>query len=583
MKRVAWILVGGLLLAPPGLALKDTPPGASESARRSELSSEIGAFVHQAVNEGLLDAVEEDEEPGEPRSIVPEVVEPVVDVAAQVPDVAAPVDCSGPYPLDFSGLGNLTRYSDIYAFREETLPEGEVRASHAGATLARAYIALDLASEAAMTVRTGRDRDAVALQNLALVLEARGPLPIAFFTELSACHPQANLWRALILIAQNEEAGAALLDQNIAAFSQLPLQLRDRSALIAIPALDAMGQGDLVEALLETFSEEEIANSSQLQFAQAIVALGAGDPEAEQTIKRFLTHARFQDAALAALVRNNRPVSTAVREILLSDFVTKIELAQKDADVRSDLRFVLEELSADSMYQPMMRLAELPSMQSELARGELTRHLAVSLRRDLSSEDTLRNLAAIEAMVKDLGLLDGEPNRAELYETATLVAVRLGLGSLGQALAAKAKASESTAAQRAFLAHRQKNFVELFNLADLYPLNQQINLLAALAAVDVRDRVKLATFENRLSPEPETILALIEQDASTSHWLVSDRFYQAALKLEGDDQQWRVDRVIRLKNLPAQSPGPARMAISTIPGKLDRTRVSLAQLSAEAP
>jgi hypothetical protein len=213
----------------------------------------------------------------------------------------------------------------------------------------------------------------------------------------------------------------------------------------------------------------------------------------------------------------------------------------------------------------------------------LTRHLAVSLRRDLSSDDTLRNLAAIEAMVKDPGLLDGEPNRAELYETATLVAVRLGLGSLGQALAAKAQASESTAAQRAVLAHRQKDFAELFRLADLYPLNQQINLLAALTAVDMRDRAKLATFENRLSPEPETILTLIEQDASTSRWLVSDRFYQAALKLEGDDQQWRVDRVIRLKNLPAQSPGPARMAMSTIPGKLDRTRVSLAQLSAEAP
>ena len=104
-----------------------------------------------------------------------------------------------------------------------------------------------------------------------------------------------------------------------------------------------------------------------------------------------------------------------------------------------------------------------------------------------------------------------------------------------------------------------------------------------MAAIDTRERQRLTTFESRLSLDPETILALIEQDASTSHWLVSERFYQAALKLDGDDQQWRVDRVMVLKALPEKTLVPERMAMSAISGKLDSSRASLAQFSGETP
>ena len=300
-------------------------------------------------------------------------------------------------------------------------------------------------------------------------------------------------------------------------------------------------------------------------------------------IGKFLIQSRFQEAALASLVRHKRPVNAVVREILLDEMVTRIELSQQDADVRADLRFVLDELSQNSMYVPMMRLAELPSMQSDAAREELTRHLATSLQSDLASDDSLRNLAAIEALIKDPGLLDTAPERAALYETATVVAVRLGFGSLGDALAAKAKGGEGVAEQRAVLAYRQKNYQELYDLAGHYPANQRINRIAAIAAIDTQDRTKLSAFEGRLSLEPDTVLALIEQDATTSHWLVSDRFYQAAMKLSGDDQQWRVDRVMRLKHLPAQPIPNARLAMSTISGKLNSSRESLAQLSAETP
>ena len=586
MKRLAWILIGGLLLAPPGLALKETPAKPEPDARRETLSNELGAFVRQAVNEGLLDPVGT-EKPAVSKAVPPEL-SPVP--AAAIP--AGPIDCTAPYPLDFKSFGTLSRYSDIYAYREDSefVEAGVAQAvaeaggtAHPGLTLAKAYIALDLASEAAMTVKSGLSQDAVALQNLSVLLEGRGLAPLAYFAELAGCYPDAGLWHAIALVSDGEKAGAALLEASLTEFRQLPLQLRDRAALIAIPALDGLGQQTLAKLLIASFSDEEIAHSAQLRFSQAIIKLGSGSPDAEQLIDKFLIQSRFQEAALSALVRHKRPVSNAVREILLDEMVTRIELAQQNADVREDLSFVLDELSAGSMYVPMMKLADLPSMQSDEAREQLTKHLVSSLQRDLASEESLRNLAAIEALIKDSGLLDRVPERAALYDTATGVAVRLGFGSLGDALADKAQGGEGVAEQRAVLAYRQKHFQEVFGLASRYPSNQKINLIAARAAIEVKDRAKLSVLEPRLRLEAETILTLIEEDAATGNWMVSDAVFEAAYELGDQSQKARVARVLKLKRAAPELAMSSRLPMSSIPGKLERTRQSLEQMTGEKP
>lgn len=584
MKPVVWILLGSLLLAPPGLALKPTPVSPEPDARRSELSDELGAFVRQAVSEGLLDPVGTSR--ADQQRKAEQLLQSAPERAAETaqPLVAGPIDCAAPYPLDFSDFAVLSKYSDIYAYREETPVDGAPAGiGNPGVTLAKAYMALDLASEAAMTVKSGRDQDAVALLQLSVLLNGGTSAPVAYFAELAACYPQAGIWHALALLTEQEAGGVTLLEANQTAFRQLPLQLRDRAAMIAIPELDSFGQRTLAKLLIATFTNEEIAGSSQLQFTKAVLDLGDGDPGAEQMIGQFLIQSRFQETALSALIRHKRPVNSAVREILVDDMVNRIELAQQNADVRQDLRFVLSEMSASSMYLPMMKLADLPSMQSDEARAELKSHLAASIERDLSSGDSLRSLAAIEALLKDTGLLAGVPQRADLYERATVVAVGLGFGSLGDALSDKAQGGEGVAEQRAVLAYRQKNFPELFELASRHSGNQKINLLAARAAIDTRDRAKLAAYEARLKLEPETILALIEQDAASANWIVSDTVFRAASRLTDEAQQQRVDRVVRLKQASPPPAGSARLSMSSIPAKLNSTRASLDQLSGESP
>lgn len=582
MKPFVWILLAGLFLAPPGLALKDTPASPEPDSRRSELSNELGAFVREALNEGLLDPAGTADAPKAQKALEAKEAAPAKRLA---PVAAGPLDCSLPYPLDFSRFESLSRYSDIYAYREESIAEEGTASEggHTGATLAKAYLSLDLASEAAMTIKSARDQEAIALQNLAILMEGHLAPPVGYFTELTACYPQAALWRALALVSEHQPEGAALLETNLSAFRKLPLQLRDRAAMIAIPALDGLNQRTLAKLLLAAFSEEEIANSAQLRFSEAVLGLGDADAASEKLIGQYLVQARFQEVAMAALIRHERKVNTAVREILVEDMVNRIELAQQNADVRDDLRFVLNELSAASMYVPMMRLSELPSMQTEAAQEELARHLVSSLERDLGSEEPLRNLAAIEALIKDEGLLDGVAQRADLYESATVVAVRLGFGSLGDALVVKATGGEGVAEQRALLAYRQKNLKEVYDLAGKYPSNQKINLIAARAAIAANDRTRLPAFEARLQLEPDTILMLIEDDAAAGNWAVSEKVYQAALNLTDEAQAWRVDRVMLLKQSPSFVPPEKRIAMSSIPGKLDRSRQSLAQLSGEAP
>jgi len=584
MRRFVWILLGSLLLAPPGLALKPNPEEPAPDARRSELSDELGAFVRQAVNDGLLDPVGTRAAEDKARVLERAVVaEPAATQTAPAPQ-AAPLDCSMPYPLEFKEFGALSNYRDIYAYRENSPLDGEAgNGSNPGLTLARAYLSLDLASEAAMTVKSGRDQDAVALRHLADLLDGRSTASVDYFTELTGCYPQAGFWLGLALIDRNDGAGAPLIEANLTSFRKLPLQLRDRAAMIAIPALDGFGKRTLAQLLFASFTEEEVANSTQLRFAKAVLGLAGGDPGAEQVISEFLIQARFQETALSALVRYKRPVNSAVREILVDDMVNRIELAQQDADVRDDLRFVLEEMSTASMYVPMMKLADLPSMQSPEARAELMNHLAVSLKRDLASDESLRNLAAIEALIKDDGLLDAAPERAALYETATGVAVQLGFGSLGDALANKAEGGEGVAEQRAVLAYRQKHLDEVFALAARYPANQKITLIAARAAIDARDKAKLSVYESRLALAPETVLALIEQDAAGGHWIVSDKVFQTAAQLTEDQHKRRVALVLRLKQASPPAVAAGRVNMSSIPGKLDRSRQSLEQMSGGAP
>ena len=248
MRPIVSILLGGLLVAAAGLASNPAAAAPEPASRSDTLSNELGAFVEKAVNEGLLDPVGK----AKPKSTDEGAPTQLVAVSPK-PVSSGLIDCSAPYPLDFNEFESLTRYSDIYNYREAAPADGEVQGTGQGASgarLAKVYVALDLASEAAMTVKSALDQDSVAVYNLAMLLEGQAGNSAAYFSELAACFPRARIWQSLALLSQQDARGADLLEAEMPAFRQLPLQLRDRAASIAIPELDALGQQTLAKTML---------------------------------------------------------------------------------------------------------------------------------------------------------------------------------------------------------------------------------------------------------------------------------------------------------------------------------------------
>jgi len=182
MKRYVWILLCGAFLAPPSLALKQGEGGLAAQ----ELSDELGSLVERAISEGLLSPA------GTRGTPAPAAAGPASEARSGTADLAPRIDCEADYALEFTDYRQMATYQDFLNYRQAG--EG---ADATGQNIARAYIALDLSSEALINLRGMSDHEAEALRQLARLLEARHVPDTEYFRSLAACHNGASLWLAL--------------------------------------------------------------------------------------------------------------------------------------------------------------------------------------------------------------------------------------------------------------------------------------------------------------------------------------------------------------------------------------------------
>ncbi len=577
MRHYLCLLFLGFCAAPQGLALEQAPP----APEPNDLSDKLELFVNEAINEGLLTP----SATGEPAP--PEHQTEDTETAGHSPAIppvqAASPACDLPYYLDFQEFKHLNQYQEIYSLREGSNQPASAGDPYADWKLTRAYIALGLNSEALMTLNRATGPQPLAYRKLTLLMENTQQPDITYFRQLTDCHQQAGIWLALALLVDNQDEGVQVLENQLMAFPHLPLQLRINFATIAVPALDTLDQRLLAQKLMTSFTGEEISNSSRLQFNQAFMQLEAGDEAAQKAVRTFLTQPQFQEAALSVLLRNQQSLDVAYKDILLDELVQKIGQAENDRQVAASLRYALQELSAGSRYQPILQLADLPALQGQSAQDDIKHHLIAALQRDLSGDDPLRNLMALDALITESNLLDDQPERGSLYDQATVLAFRFGFGSLGEELSKKAETGEAAAQQRAGLAFRRHDYPTVYSFARNHPRNQRINLLAGLSAISQRDVSRLELFEGRLTLEPETILALIEQDATSAQWMVSEDVYLAAEKLTDTEQRQRVERVLTLKQAAREGVTPApNLTMARLAETLSRTGHSLETMTGGA-
>lgn len=585
MKRYPWILLFSFCLVAQAMAAGPDSAAADTSVRKSDLSSDLDSFVRGAISEGLLTPVGEAQaEPAGPSGPDHQATTPE---AGSVPPHAPVAEerysaCDSPYALDFTNVQKIGRYQEIYSVREAVgTTTDKTVLPVALSEMAKAYIALGLYPEAIMVLKRTPGPAFAPYRNLAMLMQDRSKPDMRFFREMASCQKDSGLWLALALLVGGQAEGAQTLQESLSGFRKLPLQLRVDYAALSIPELERIGEKALAKKLMADFDEAQVANSSELQFVSALVSLDSGDSAAERTIVKFLDHPQFQEPALAAMLRRQRPMDPAYEEILLGDLMQKFgQDKNSDKHLAASLQFALQELSARSRYQPIMKLAEMPALQNPEAQAEVRRQLVASLDRDLGDDDPLRNLAAISALAGESGLLDNEPSRDRIFKTATERAIHFGFGAMASNLSAKAVTDDALSLQIATLAFRRQDYREVYMLADGHPRDSRINVLAAKSAIKEQNQALLSKIESRLPLQPDTILALIEQDAVSGHWLVSNRIYDAADQLTGGDHQQRVARVASLKRAAQGDIMPAGpMSIARVTDLLKSTPLASAPSS----
>jgi hypothetical protein len=562
MTRFALLLLLGCLLAPASLAQEGaTAESKVEEGKPVQLANELDQFVRDAIDEGLLtpaggvDAAPEEmgaDRPGLPAGVRPRQAAPF----------PVEVDCDGPNPLDFGEFEAFDRYQQIYTFQEKARQQPGQGEELAGVELAKAYLALGLYSEAGMVLKSTPGPVATAYLKVSRLMENRTAVDVDYFQKLAECREEAGIWYGAALLASDRDAGVDVFGESINAFRKLPFRLRADLTAMVVPELDKRGERILPVKLLADFTPAQISDTTQLQFAKSIIDLGEQRPDAEKDLRRFLSEPQFQEQALAVLMRHGKPLNSVQEEILMGELMKKFGQTGDDRALAASLQYALQELSGSSNYQPIMELAGMPALQNEPAQKEIRRQFIKGLERDLTSDNRLRNLAALNALVSDPGMLASAPERTKLYRSGASLSVRFGLVSMTRVLMKQDETDDAVIAELARLEFRAGDYDAVTNWAQAYPENAPLNLLAAQSAIRQGNLVGLRIYEDRLEMEPEAVLSLIELDAATNRWIVSDEIYATAAALEDPLLRQRADRVFAMRSSARELAKPRKSKLA---------------------
>lgn len=580
MKRFCLLLLLSSCLASASLALEDTD--AVEAGQPVQLANELDQFVRDAIDGGLLTPTGDAEL--EIESSVAQDSLPAGVRRKQAAPFPVEVDCDGPYPLDFEEFDRFDRYQQIYTFQENVSGLPGEAAGLDGIQLAKAYLALGLYSEAGMVLKTTSGPVAAAYRKVASLMENRSAVDVDYFRKLAECRQEAGVWLGAALLANDQDEGVQTFNENLSGFRKLPFRLRADLTAMVVPQLDKRGERILPVKLLADFTPDQVGEASQLQFVKAIIDLGENRPDADQSVRAFLSEPLFQEQALAVLMRHDKPLSDVHEEILLGELMKKFGQTGNDRELAASLQFALQELSSSSHYQPILELAGMPALQNAAAQKEIRRQFIGGLQRDLASDNRLRNLAAINALVSDPGIIENAPERTQLYRSGASLAVRFGLVSLTRVLMRRDEADDEVIVELAGLEFRSGDFDAVTNWAQAYPENAPLNLLAAESAIRKGDAAGLRVYEQRLDLKPETVLALIELDAASDRWLVSNEIYDAAAHLTDPVQKQRAERVFAMREAARDLAKPARprLAMAKVASVLGKSDLSSEQVTGGA-
>ena len=553
-------------------ASAEGPADASAQEANADTPSRLDSFVRDAIDQGLLkpSTPEEPQAEVEVQPAEPAIAEPAVSAAPE--EVAAgPVDltCPDTDPFDFAPYRDLETYDDLMGWREST---GGGNTPGAAARLARAYLALGLNEEARLEVNGVESSEAEALRQLADLLEGRSAVTAEDFAALEDCSDTADFWAMVAEASSNTTPSAERLEAGLETFRTLPLQMRIEVAARTVPALEAMDEPELAEAYMDSFTAPQVNRSKQLSFNKALLDMDERGAQAEAAMREFVRHPEFQEAAVESLLGHGFKVDRRFQSDVATRLVDEMNTPGAPRDIGGDLDTMLDELEGITDYSLTLQLAAMPATQEPGARDRLAAHFISLVDSDLRSDALMDNLRGMDALVRGDDLVRGREAGERVLAQATSLAVDLGFQHLAEVFASRTEATDDLAAARAALAYRTLNHEALARLLEAHPDNEEIIRLSALSAIRTGDETRLPGLLAKMDPDAETLIALVEMDAASGHWMLPDATYRAAGKLEGEDYQARFARVEALRAKKAPDPAGQTYDMAEIGAALKRAR-----------
>jgi hypothetical protein len=538
MRKVLFLSVicHGLLLQ--GIAFGDPQnPSAGELDPSVEqgLSERLDTLFNNAIEGGLLQAAGSRE-----ASLAP--------AERQALDkLGLAVKCGSENVLDFSDLAELNSYSDLMAYAEMLEADTQGGSSEAALSIAKGYLALGLYAESRLLLQRLERRDSEPLIRLADFLEGRAAPDISYIRNYTDCYPDAQVWLAAALLSDGDPEGSALMAKHLTDFRNLPLQLRTDVTALSVPELDREGERDLAHKMLASFSVEEAAGASRLQFSQSLLQAGEGHAPISELLDEYMRRPEYRAAAAAAMLRYGQPVPKTHRDALLDELVGDLSRGDGGKDAPLKIKLAVEQMSALSDYSQLTELTALPGLQSPQVLSELRRHLASALKVDLASGEPLRTLAVIEVLLSYPALVGEGSEVDRLYEAGLSFAIAQDYQSLATELARRSGRGDDVALQAAKLAFRTKDKAALYKLSERHSDNLEILKLAVLAAIEHDDHARIAKIESDLPLDADTIVPLIEADAISGNWVLPYAFYLAAGEFQSDADRKKIQKILDLR------------------------------------
>lgn len=539
MSRIRLSLLASLslLISTPAFAQASGHVDDVPVAEADQLSEHFRQFVDDAIDEGLLAPA------GTETPIVP-----AFRGRLNADDTDEPVSVSDPCAtgklLDFEPYSGLASYEDFLHWRAQKLATVE---SIPPTEMATAYITIGLFAEARLQLADLEGHEAELLRDFSFLLEERRVTRLDALDRAAGCSSSAALWQSLAKITMLNPQGATQLNSNLTLFRKLPWHLKVRFASMAVPALDQLGEPLLAEKMMADFTTEQIEKSPRLSLNQAILDMYKGGLVADEGLRPFLRNSELRSVAAAALLKHGFPVETEYQNEVVGNIVDNVQRMPDGANIRTNLRAMLDRPGDVTDYETISRLASLPTLQEPETRRLLSEQLVKRLEADFARDEHFAKVAAMSATFLNRDLLQQDEGADQVLKAATIVAADLGLANVVKLFGENARQDDELSAKRAELAFRMFDIDALRRLSGTDPKNYDVTRLAAMSAIMARDTMWLQTLVSKVSLDAATIVDLIECDAIYGDWVLPDNFYLAAEQITDEKYVSRAQAVLALR------------------------------------